>query len=162
MPNPRDYLADLLESMRDVDLTTALDDEVVRVDPVESPSGEDVPNESGPIVYYPEDDPNYDPNDPIGDVPNESGPIFYDPNESGPVESPPGEDVPIDLDCWGTGGPREVDPDEGVVHGRPVDVTPAEDVYIEPEPEQEPGPEMSIQPVEEAPAVVEADDVAIA
>ena len=129
MTNPRDYLADLLESMADADLTTSLDDEIVRIDPIES----------GPIVYDPENDPNYEPDAP------------------GPVESPSGgEDIPIG-GCWGTGHQHETDPGEGEVSIQPVEEAPAEDVYIEPDPEQEPGPEMSIQPVEEAPAIVEAD-----
>jgi hypothetical protein len=95
MTNPRDYLADLIT---DVDLANVLDDEIVQIDPVESKHGEDAPNESGPIVYYPEDDPNYDPSDSTNQpIPNESGPIVYypendpnydppdAPNESGPI-----------------------------------------------------------------------------
>ena len=169
--NPHDYLADLLESVAHGDLARSLDDEIVRIDPVESQPSEDVPIESGPIVYYPEDDPNYDPNDPIvidpvespsgGDVPIESGPIVYypeddpnyDPNDPiviDPVESQPGgEDIPIG-GCWGTGHQDETDPGEGEVSIQPVEEeAPAEAVLIEPDPEQEPGPEMSIQPVEE-------------
>jgi hypothetical protein len=170
MTNPPDYLTDLLNA---VDLTNALDDEIVWVDPIESRAGDDVPNESGPIVYYPENDPNYDPNydphQPGPELPNESGPIFYDPNfpdyqpshGDDPAGSPHGGDVVID-GCWGSGSTHETDPGEGEVSIQPVEETPIEDVYLEPDPEQEPGPVMSIQPVEETPVTFETDDVAIA
>jgi hypothetical protein len=141
--NPHEYLTELLESL---EVPTTMDDESIWSDPTDSRPGGDVPNESGPIVYYPEDDPNYEPDQP--ELPNESGPIFYDPA--------PGSDDVID-GCWGSGSTHEVDP--GEVSIQPVDELPTEDVFIEPEPEPEPGPVMSIQPVEETPVTFEADVV---
>jgi hypothetical protein len=181
MTNPRDYLAELVT---DVDLAKVLDDGIVQIDPVDSKHDADVPNESGPIVYYPEDDPNYHP--------NESGPIFYDPEhpDYGPNSDyswgdgashhphhphhghgsghhhrdapadPPGDDV-ID-GRWGSGSTRETNPAEGEVTIMPVEEAPAESVDITPTPEPEPEPEMSIMPVEEAPVTFEADYVALA
>ena len=129
MTNPGDhYLADLMESVG-LDLTKALDDEIVRVDPVESSPGEDVPNESGPIFWepgpnpdpggtvpgpasdpgpivwedptYPGDDPSDGPNYPPDYDPND-GPNpdeGWDPDAPAPDEPQPGE-YPEDKNCW--------------------------------------------------------------
>ncbi|MGH3877931.1 MAG: hypothetical protein ACRDSK_12955 [Actinophytocola sp.] len=92
MTNPQVGLGELLKALTDVDRTEQLDDETVWVDPIESQPGEDVPIESGPIIYddgwgqHPHDEP-----------PNESGPIFWEPtpapgeaHEPGPTAPAPG------------------------------------------------------------------------
>jgi hypothetical protein len=104
------------------------------IDPVEQPHGEDTPIN--------------------GDMPIEGDmPVTID-----PVEQPHGEDTPIepgDID-WGAGesdAPFRADvidtEDDGEMQIQPVEEeAPAEDTYIEPDPEAEPGPVMTIQPAE--------------
>jgi hypothetical protein len=107
MPNPHVNLSELLKTLNDLDPTTTLDDEIVRVDPIESQPGEDVPIESGPILWedpaYPGDDPNYPPeHDPNqGPKPDEG----YD-----PTQPPEGGYEP---DCGTTGGSDEPFPEDG-------------------------------------------------
>jgi hypothetical protein len=117
MTNPRDhYLADLMESV-DVDLTKALDDEIVRVDPIESQPGEDVPIESGPIIY----DGGWDQH-PHHEPPHESGPIFWEPGPGVPAPGPASDPGPIDWEDPNYPGddpndgpnyPQDHDPNQG-------------------------------------------------
>jgi hypothetical protein len=109
---PDQYLADLMRSVN-VDLTKALDDELVRVDPIESEPGEDLPlepppgpaSDPGPIIWedpaYPgetDPGPNYPPDHDPGQGPNpDEG---YDPDAPLPDEPAPVPDV---IDCPGTG-----------------------------------------------------------
>ena len=130
MTNPHDnYLADLMESVG-VDLTKALDDEIVRVDPIESQPGEDVPNESGPIFWEPGPNPD-EGHDPSPDAPapgpaSDPGPIVWE-DPTYPGDDPnDGPNYPPDHDP--NQGPN---PDEGWDPDAPVPTDPQPGGYPE-------------------------------